>query len=44
LAAAFVRVGFSGDFGGNYFLTRLAARPEHASFISPAARSPTTRR
>jgi hypothetical protein len=44
LAAAFVRVGFSGDFGGNYFLTGLAARPEHASFISPAARSPTTRR
>jgi len=42
---AFVKVGFSGDFGGSFFLTRLVGTAKaRANFISPVALSLPTRR
>ena len=43
LVTAFVKVGFSGDFGGSFFLTRLVGTAKRASSISRGARSRPTK-
>ena len=44
LVTAFVKVGFSGDFGGSYFLTRLVGTARARELISLGARLLPTRR
>ena len=43
LVTAFVRIGFSGDFGGSFFLTRLVGTSKARDSILPGARSRPTR-